>query len=213
MAAAPLLTQRRVVAAVIAMAGLVTALLGLHYAGARRAGHLDTAVDTRIRYHLRGHLSFLRDLVAVVDPPTMILACAMLAAIFLLSGRRRLALLAAVGPAVAAGFTEFVLKPLIGRRLDDALSFPSGHTTAAAALAVVVLVALLGPSQPRWPLVARWAASVLAFVGVAAIATAMVAAGYHYATDTVGGLCVAVGVVLSVALAIDVVAQRVPART
>ena len=45
-------------------------------------------------------------------------------------------------------------------------------------------------------------------LGAAAIATALVGAGYHYATDTVGGLCLAVAVVPSVAFGIDLVPRR-----
>jgi membrane-associated phospholipid phosphatase len=210
MASAPLLTRQRAVAGVIALAALGTTVLGLHYAGGHSPGPLDTAIDSHLQHRLRGQLRFLHHLVTLADPVSVIVLCAALAAIFLLSGRRRAAVLAVLGPLVAAGFTEFVLKPLVGRRLLDNLSFPSGHTTAAVSVAVVVVVALLGPSRPSWPAIVRWTASALALLVAAAVATALVGSGYHYATDTVGGFCVAVGVVLSVAWAVDAVRKVGP---
>jgi undecaprenyl-diphosphatase len=95
------------------------------------------------------------------------------------------------------------LKPLINRRINDSLSFPSGHTTAAVSVAVVIAVALLGPSRPRWPGALRYALAAVALLGAAAVATALVGSGYHYSTDTLGGFCVAVGVVLTAAWTID----------
>jgi len=207
MTSTPLLSHRRgvttVLATMIAVAAVGTAVLGLHYAGDHSGGRLDTAIDSRLQHRLHGHLRFLHRLVAVADPHWVVVWCAALALLFFLTGRRRAAVLAALGPAIAAGFTEFVLKPLIGRRIHDALSFPSGHTTAAVSVAVVVVIVLLGPTRPGWPPIARWWASALALLAAVAVATALVGSGYHYATDTLGGFCVAVGVVLAVAWAID----------
>jgi membrane-associated phospholipid phosphatase len=204
----PLLARRSQVGLTIGVAAAGVTVLGYHYAGDVRAGRIDTAVDSRLRAHLRDHLLTLHRLVTLGDPTSVVLVCAALVGLFLLMRRPRLALLAAVGPAVAAALAEFVLKPLIGRRMDDALSFPSGHTTGVVAIAVVVAVAMLGPQHPRWPVVARWAVCVAALAGAALVATALVGAGYHYATDTLGGLCVAVGAVLSVGMLIDLLAER-----
>jgi len=155
MTSTPLLSHRRgvttVLATVIAVAAVGTAVLGLHYAGDHSGGRLDTAIDSRLQHRLHGHLRFLHRLVAVADPHWVVVWCAALALLFFLTGRRRAAVLAALGPAIAAGFTEFVLKPLIGRRINDELSFPSGHTTAAVSVVVVVVIVLLGPNRPGWP--------------------------------------------------------------
>jgi undecaprenyl-diphosphatase len=197
-----------VVGCIIAAASAGIVVLGVRYAGAHRAGRIDAALDARVRHHLGGHLDFLHFLVSLADPASVIAACAALAFLFFFTGRRRAALLAVLGPPVAAGFTEFVLKPLIDRRLADSLSFPSGHTTAAVSVAMVVVVALLGPSRPSWPPFARWGLSALALLSAAAVATALVGSGYHYATDTVGGFCVAAASVLAVAWIIDLLAHR-----
>jgi membrane-associated phospholipid phosphatase len=208
MPSAPLLARRREIVAVIVAAAIGTIVLAVHYAGGHRAGRLDHAIDSRLQHRLGGHLRFLEHLVRLGDPPTVVAICAVLAVVLFFAGRRKAAALAVFGPAVAAGFTEFVLKPLIDRRLNDALSFPSGHTTGAVSVAVVIIVVLIGPSRPRWPMVVRWAASALTLLEAGAVATALVGTGYHYATDTLGGFCVAVGLVLTVALAIDTLAEH-----
>jgi membrane-associated phospholipid phosphatase len=206
--AAVLVANRRIASVLAAAASAVVAILGWHYAHDTAPGHLDGAIDSRVQLKVRGHLRAVRDLVAVADPPGMIVGCFLLAALLFLAGRRRAAALAALGPAAAAGVTELVLKPLIGRRLGDWLSFPSGHTTVAASISMVVVVVMLGPSRPRWPLAARLAASGIALLWGVGVATAMVGAGYHYATDTVGGFCVAIAMVLAVAMGIDLAADR-----
>ena len=208
MAPPPLLHGRRLIAVLIGLAVLGVAILGAHYADDRGPGRIDSAIDARLRHRLRGHLRFLHHLVALADPASVVIGCAALAVLFLVAGRRRAALLAVLGPALAAGVAEFALKPLINRRINDALSFPSGHTTAAVSVAIVIVIALLGPSRPAWPAVVRHAVAVLALLGGAAVATALIGSGYHYATDTLGGFCVAIGVVLGVAWVIDALSVR-----
>lgn len=207
-----LLTHERRVLAVVVVTALVTLVLGLHYAGQHSAGRIDKALDTRLRYHLRGHLLLLHRIVALADPLTVVVVCALLGVAFFVLRRRRLAALAVLGPATASGTTEFVLKPAFGRRLNDWLSFPSGHTTVSVAIAIVLVVFFLGPSRPAWSAAARWTASAAAVIGAGAVATALVGSGYHYATDTIGGLCAAVCVVLSVALVIDRTADAAARR-
>jgi undecaprenyl-diphosphatase len=203
-----LLARRRLVASIIAMAAAGIAVLGVHYAGDYRPGWVDHAIDARIRRHLGGHLGTLHHVVNLADPASIVIICVVLAAIFFFSGRRRAALLAVVGPPVAVGFTDLVLKPAIGRRLGDGLAFPSGHTTAAVSVALVVVVVLFGPSRPRWPAWARWSASAVALACAGVVAVALVGSGFHYATDTLGGFCVAAAVVPAVAWVIDVAADR-----
>jgi undecaprenyl-diphosphatase len=56
----------------------------------------------------------------------------------------------------------------------------------------------------------RAGAAIAAAVGAGTIATALVGAGYHYATDTLGGFCLATACVLSLAWVIDAVAGALP---
>ncbi len=199
----PLLSRRAEAGLLVAAAAVGVAILGFHYAGNRRAGRLDTAIDNRLQAHLHEHLLTLRRLITVGDPAVVVFLGICLVVAFLVLRKPRLALLAAAGPAAAAILSEYVLKPLIGRHIRESLSFPSGHTTGVVALAIVVAVAMLGPQHPPWPLPARWVICAVALAGAGAVATALVGAGYHYATDILGGACVAVAVVLSAAMLID----------
>lgn len=81
--------------------------------------------------------------------------------------------------------SDFLLGP------DDALSFPSGHTLGAGIFALVLTYLLVSRSGSR-------ATAVLAFAG-AALLTLMVAysrlyLGYHWLTDVVASLGLALGV-------------------
>lgn len=137
------------------------------------------------------------------------------------------AALVVLTPGVALALTEFVLKPLVGRRFGDGsagaavdelspYAFPSGHTAAltglTASLALVVLRAPLGRAIRTLTvtLLAVW--TVIGAVG-------LVRNNFHYATDTIGGFLVSVTCALGLALAIDTVARvsspgaRTPART
>lgn len=208
MASPALLQGRRLVAAAIGLAALGVAVLGVHYADDISPGRIDSAIDGRVRHHLQGHLRFLHHLAALGGPLSVSIGCAVLAAVLFSTGRRRAALLAIVGPAVAAGLAEFVLKPLINRRLHDFLAFPSGHTTGAVSVAVVIVVVLLGPSRPAWPPVVRYLLAAAALLVAVGVATALIGSGYHYSTDTLGGFCVAVAAVLTVAWTIDALSVR-----
>ncbi|MBN9130545.1 MAG: phosphatase PAP2 family protein [Paenarthrobacter ureafaciens] len=89
--------------------------------------------------------------------------------------------------------TDFLLGP------DDALSFPSGHTLGASVLAFVLAYLLCSRSGTR-------TTTVLAY-GAAAVLTLLVAysrlyLGYHWLTDVVASLGVALGV-LGLAVFVD----------
>src|SRR4051794_1206597 len=120
--------------------------------------------------------------------------------------RWRAAALVVLGPSVAVVLTEYILKPLVGRHIGYALSFPSGHTTGAFAIAVTSVVLLLDNQRVHHTL--RIALAVLAVILAAGVAAAVVGLGYHYTTDAVGGFCVALGAVLGVAVLIDLSLDR-----
>ena len=88
------------------------------------------------------------------------------------------------------------------------LSYPSGHTAATSSLALVVIIAMLGPGRLPWPAIVRSLIALAAAASVPVIAIALVGGGYHYATDTLGGLLVGVACVLSVAMLIDALAGQ-----
>ena len=192
--------------AVVVVCAVVTAVLGVHYAGTYAPGRIDQALDLRIRERLADHHHLLAHLVRLGNPETVVTLAVLLTALCVVRRRWRGAALSVVGPAVSVVLTELVLKPLVGRHIGLAYSFPSGHTTGAFAIAVTAAV-LIFDSRGIQPSL-RVGLSVLSLGLAACVAAAVVGLGYHYATDTIGGFCVALGVVLGVAVLIDEVADR-----
>lgn len=102
----------------------------------------------------------------------------LLAAVVVAIARRRWALVpVVVAVPVAAVWAARALKPLFGRFKDEALAYPSGHTTV---MVTVLGMLILAAGARRW------------LVGVAATFAALGILGqsvtYHYFTDTVGAL-------------------------
>ena len=105
----------------------------------------------------------------------------------LLRGRRLQAALAAATMLGATVTTE-ILKAVLAEPRDGymwlpATSWPSGHTTAAAALAAALV--LVTPRGHR-----AWVAAAGVVLTIAA-GILLVATGRHYPSDVLGGLCVA----------------------
>ncbi|HEY5454211.1 MAG TPA: phosphatase PAP2 family protein [Acidothermaceae bacterium] len=206
MARRPLLARRGLAVVIVVAAVLGTAALGVRYGQKRTPGRLDQHLDAAIQRRLAGHPHLVVHIVDLADPGSIIVICALLCALFLFLNRTRLAVLAIAGPGLAGGLVDFVLKPLFNRHIGASLSFPSGHTAATASLALVVSCAMIGPGRLPWPSVLRWLITAAATACVPVMAIALVAGGYHYATDTMGGLLVAIASGLSVALVIDMIA-------
>ena len=82
------------------------------------------------------------------------------------------------------------LKPLVGRTLGGVLSYPSGSTVGAAALAAAAALA----SPARWRTVTAIVGSLYALW----MALAVIALQWHLPTDAIAGLAYGVGVVLVV---------------
>lgn len=209
----PVLISRRFrrIALLVAVLGWIVAVaLGIRYAGGTTAGWLDAA-----GFHL------MRDLVgnpvpvgkwAVAPPtvPTRILAAfsspvvtygmAVAALVFALWRRWwSLACLAVAAPLVCVFVTEVVAKPLVDRRHEGYLSYPSGHTvTSVAALTVLLLALSAGTSRTT----RLWTAAAW-LIMVICVTAGLVAMNYHYPTDTVGAIGVALGVTLPGALLAD----------
>jgi membrane-associated phospholipid phosphatase len=191
---AALIVERGRALLVVLIALLITVALGFRYAGDAQPAWLDQAALSLTREWLPMPRGLARAIIGVYDPVPLTILIAVLAAVCLAVGRRRLAFLMVAGP-VLTGAAITVVKPLIDRTKNGDLSYPSGHMGAAVAIAVVVallLVSLLG--ERRWVTVLAVAVPILwgAVVGLA-----MTVTNYHYWTDAVGGFCAAVAVVLS----------------
>jgi membrane-associated phospholipid phosphatase len=192
---------RRPALAVVVAAAFLAAALGVRYAGEAYPRWLD---KTSLAL-ARDRLSVLREparlLIGLFDPVPLTVLIVVLTAVCAALGRWRLAVLAVAGP-VLTGVLTTALKPVVERTKEGDLAYPSGHMGSAVALALVVALLIVSLAGLR-----RWAAvavlvAVPAAVG-AAVGLAMTVTDYHYLTDAVGGSCVAVAVVLSVAVLVD----------
>lgn len=106
-----------------------------------------------------------------------------------------------------------VLVVLLLQRIADRLvpitpgldSFPSGHATSSAALAMAVILVLW--SGTRW----RRSLTILATVYAAGVGLSRMYLGVHYPADVIGGWCFGVAWVVTWMLAWDAVRGRVSA--
>ena len=184
-------------AAVAVLALLVFGVFAARYADASSPGRLDRQVQLLVN-----HVWSPADAVIFFGSPQAVVVLALLlAGLALALRRRRLAVLAIVGPGLT-GVATTTLKPVIGRTIDGSFAFPSGHTGGATALGVVTALLLITVVRTT-----AGASALLLSAGAlasgGAMAVALVADGVHYPTDTLGGFCVAIAVVLASALAIE----------
>lgn len=203
---------RPLAAALLAVCVTVAALLGAWLMHERRAGWLDAAIDARLRDSLGGHPAVLNFVVQLGDPIPVTAMTTALVIACLAARRWRGAVLAAVSVTAAAVLTELVLKPLFDRTLQGNLVFPSGHATGTFALATVCVVLLAGPprlaGRPRLPGAVRLCLALTAVLAACTVAATVIALGYHYFTDTVGGAAVGTAVVLATAFVVDRLSPR-----
>jgi membrane-associated phospholipid phosphatase len=108
-------------------------------------------------------------------------------------GRRREAI-AAVAVVLAASVTTQILKvvlahprvqPILGTNQISAASFPSGHATAAMAMAVAWLLVV----PPRWRATTAVAGAVLVF----GVSFSVLVLTWHFPSDALAGILVATG--------------------
>lgn len=193
---------RRPAIVIILLALLLLAALASRYAHQEAAGTLDRTLDTYIRTRLHGEQGLTGALISFVYPPRSMIALAAVTGVGALARRWSGVTLTLGGTLSAVVITEVLLKPLIGRLRYGHLTFPSGHTTAVTAIAIAMLILLIGAQRPRSAALRLMAG--LATVAVAAsVAIALIAQHIHYATDTIAGCCVALVTVPSLALAVD----------
>ncbi|MEV8528637.1 phosphatase PAP2 family protein [Streptomyces sp. NPDC052000] len=192
---------------IAALAALVVVVLGVLYADDGRPGPVDgwiqPAVDG-VRPPWR-QVALTTDFLG--EPAG---AAALVVAIVtgcLLLRRPRAAVLVVAGVGMSVG-TATLLKHVVGRTIhgDGNLSYPSGHTAFATALALVVALLVTGRTG-----LGRSAGTSLvlaaALVAGAAMGWAEVALGAHYPTDVLGGWCTALAVVPATAWLVDRIAD------
>lgn len=195
---------------------LTVTLIGALVAHDRLPTGLDNAIWNLLPYPWEPagqHGTGLRFLTAIgqirqLGGPLAITAMTALLCYCCLAMRRYRAVLLVAGGEIGASVLTSLMKPVVGRMLGGSLSYPSGHTTAAFALATGVVLVIASSQPTRMPRSMRIALSVVTLGTASLVALGMVAWHEHYLTDTFGGAAVGIGATLSVALVIDCVADR-----
>lgn len=186
-------------------AAAVLAALSWHFAHAPATNGPDTTVASQVQARLASHPHLLSVAARLGSPTVVIGGSLVLAVLCLLARRGKAALFALVAAPAAGAVTEYALKPTVHRQLHAAaLLFPSGHTTGAFALAMTVVVLLLPHEGTRMlSAIARLVVATAALAAAAVVGIAVIALGWHYVTDVVGGIVTAVVVVLGLAAVLD----------
>ncbi len=193
--------------AIIVVAIIVIAVLGMRYADQDMPGHLDRSLDALIGSQLDRVRPVTRALANLGDPVQAALLVAAVAGAAAVARRWSGVLLTIIGTVAAATTTDLILKPLIGRLRFGHLSFPSGHTTAVAAVAIAAAILLAGARWPRG-IALRMVAGFTVVALALGVAISLVAEHIHYTTDTVAGYCVAIATMLAMALFLDYCGPR-----
>ena len=178
----------------------VVALEGLLVAHRSVAGALDRWLQDIVPgSHAAGYV----DVTWFRYPWVVVIGAVIVAAVSLRRDPRR-AIACLVGPPLAVVLGQEVIKPLVGRTLGGSLTYPSGSTTGAAALAAAAILAV----PPRW----KWVTAVLAASYALWMTIAVVALRWHFPTDSLGGSILGVAVVLVVDAVAHLVGGRILAR-
>ncbi|WP_328543326.1 MULTISPECIES: phosphatase PAP2 family protein [unclassified Streptomyces] len=193
---------------IAALAALVVVALGVLYAGHSEPGAVDrwiiqpTADSVRPPWR---RVALALDFLGAPAGAAALVVAAVTGCLLLRRPRAAVFVVAGVGVPVG---TARLLKSLVGRTIhgEDNLSYPSGHTAFATALALVV--ALLATRRLG---LGRTAGTTLVLaaglVAGAAMGWAQVALGAHYPTDVLGGWCTALAVTPATAWLVDRVAD------
>jgi hypothetical protein len=203
-------TARPVAGGLLVCCVAVTAVLGAWFAHQARPTWLDRAVDHPVSASLGAHVGASQALAYPGQPvPVTALTAALLVAC-LIRRRWSACVLLAVAVPGAIALTELVLKHVVGRTYHDTLTFPSGHTASAFAVATAITVLLADPGLVRLRPAVRASLALIALLVAAIVGIGVIALDFHYFTDTVAGAAVGIGSVIATAFAVDYFAR--PAR-
>ncbi len=158
--------------------------LGLYLAFRPSAGAVDGWLfDVVAGSHSRAYTA-----VTHLRSPWVVVAGSVVCGALVWRRDRPRALACVAGPVVAMAVCEEVAKPLVGRTLGAALSYPSGSTVGAAALGCAAVLA--APAAARVPV------AVVATAYALWMTVAVTALRWHFPTDALAGLALGVGTVL-----------------
>ncbi len=190
---------------------LLMLLLGVHFTGSDGAGPWDAWASAALHSHLPDALSIALVIDFSGEPLGAAVLAGLLAVACLLARRWRLAVLAVTVQGVVGGATH-LLKPVFDRTIHDGdLAYPSGHTAGATALALALALLVVDLLRVGRPIALLLVFGVVTAIGTTA-ALAQIWLVAHYASDTIGGFCLALAVVPPLALLIDRTGDRIVAN-
>jgi len=190
---------------VLAACVLVIVTLGVLLREQAQPDGLDSVVDGAMVSSFQGHRGILPWLALPGSTGPLIAVSIAIAAGCLIARRPNGVALAVSAVPVTAFLDDTVVKHVVGRTHLGQLSFPSGHAASAMTLATVLGVLLHDPARRATTRVARAALVVVACGVTALVAIGVIALRWHYFTDTVGGVALGAGTVLTLAFLIDLV--------
>ncbi|MFI7067695.1 phosphatase PAP2 family protein [Kribbella sp. NPDC050124] len=203
---------RRPVAA-LALLGLVALVVpALVFAGDTGPSRLDLRVEKAVVENAPGgSYDVIRGIDWLGEPVGRALLLVAVTLACWLAGRRALAAAAVVSMILVTGLAT-AIKPFVDRRIHAGfLSYPSGHTAALTAAALIVGI-LLADVLGLGPIAGTAVMLGVTVAGAAVTSWAQIILDAHYPTDTVGGLGLALVVVPVTALLTDAVLRRTGGR-
>jgi membrane-associated phospholipid phosphatase len=195
---------------IVCLSAAVTAALGVLFAHHTTGSALDNAIERYVQTDNgfgpgggghRGARMLLEPFGMLGSTPLLGLATAFLVYCCAGLSRYRGALMLAASVIVASVLSEEILKPIVDRTRYGSLSYPSGHATAAFAVATAIIILLIQPPGTRMPVSMRVVLGLLTTFTACTIAVGLT--GIHYFTDTIGGAGVGISVTLLIALLLD----------
>ena len=195
------------------LAALVVVVIGLLYSGHRAPGAVDrwifppTADSVRAPWR---QVALVLDFLGEPAGSAMVIVAGVVGCLMLRLPRAAVLVVAGAGATVG---TTTVLKHVVGRTIHGPgnLSYPSGHTAFATALAL--MAALIATDRLG---LGRTAGTSLVLasglVAGAVMGWAEVGLGAHYPTDALGGWCTALAVIPATAWLVDRAADRLGDR-
>lgn len=184
------------------LGALLLVIPALVFAGDTGPGRIDRWVQHLVAGPATGAWELAHGLDWLGEPVGRAVMVLAVAALCLVAKRPALAATALVGIAAISVLTT-VLKPIVDRRIHDGfLSYPSGHTAAVTAAAMVVGL-LLADLLHAGAVTGTAIVLATAVLGGGLMAGAQIVLSAHYATDTVGGFGCALLVIPLTAAVID----------
>ncbi|MFJ9241729.1 phosphatase PAP2 family protein [Streptomyces sp. NPDC101776] len=201
-------------ALIAVLAALVVVALGVRYAGHSAPGAVDSWIFPPTADSVRApwrQVALALDFLGEPAGSALVVVAGVVGCLLMRSPRAAVLVVAGAGATVG---TTTLLKHLVGRTIHGPgnLSYPSGHTAFATALAL--MAALF--ATDRLGLGRTAGTSLVLGAGLVAGAVmgwAEVGLGAHYPTDALGGWCTALAVIPATAWLVDRTADRLGDRS